>query len=65
MRTSLVAADAARRAAPDVFPVHAPIANLSTTAEIALQNRTTQQKLVAEALNYIFEKHNRPKIAAE
>ena len=36
---------------------------LQQLKEIAVQNRTSQQRLVAEALNHIFEKYGRPKIA--
>ena len=53
-----------RRARAGLTTYHYP-AVIQQLKEIALQNRTTQQKLVAEALDYIFEKHNRPKIAEQ
>ena len=36
---------------------------LQQLREISVQSRVTQQKLVAEALNHIFEKYGRPKLA--
>lgn len=53
-----------RRKRAGLTTYHYP-AVIQQLKEIALQERTTQQKLVAEALNHIFEKHNRPKIAGE
>ena len=33
--------------------------------EISVATGTTQQKLIAEGLNYIFAKHSKPKIAEQ
>jgi len=53
-----------RRGRAGLTTYHEP-AVLQQLKEIALQNRTTQQKLVAEGLNYIFGKYGRAKIAEE
>jgi hypothetical protein len=51
-----------RRGRAGLTTYHEPTV-LQQLREIAVQNRTTQQKLVAEGLNYVFEKYGRPKIA--
>lgn len=51
-----------RRGRAGLTTYHDP-AVLQQLREIAVQNRTTQQRLVAEALNYIFRNHGRPEIA--
>lgn len=53
-----------RRGRVGLTTYHDP-AVLQQLKEIAVQNRTTQQKLVAEALNHIFQEYGRPKIAEE
>lgn len=51
-----------RRGRAGLTTYHDP-AVLQQLKEIAVSNRTTQQKLVAEGLNYVFGKYGRPKIA--
>jgi len=53
-----------RRGRAALTTYHDP-AVLQQLKEIAVQERTTQQKLVAEALNHIFQEYGRPKIAEQ
>jgi hypothetical protein len=51
-----------RRGRAALTTYHDP-AVLQQLREISVHSRLTQQRLVAEALNHIFEKYGRPKIA--
>ena len=51
-----------RRGRAPLTTYHEP-AVLQQLREISVHSQITQQRLVAEALNHIFEKYGRPKIA--